>query len=91
MSELGGLWKHQNNPACTESVSLHNVEVGHYTIGEEGAACFEITLSAAKFVLGERECKYICYYADVLTCQGCPPSPHPCSLSGEALRNAYNG
>ena len=91
MSEFGGLWKQQNNPACTESVSLHNVEVGHYTKGEESAACFEITLSAAKCVLGERECKYICYYADVLTCQGCPPSPRPCWLSGEVLRNAYDG
>ena len=37
MSEFGGLlWKHQNNPACTESVkSLQNVEVGHYTEEEE--------------------------------------------------------
>ena len=26
MSEFGGLWKHQNNPACTNIVSLHNVE-----------------------------------------------------------------
>ena len=24
------LWKHQNNPACTKSVSLHLVEVGRY-------------------------------------------------------------
>ena len=35
MSEFGGLWKHQTNPACTESVSLHHVEVGHYTKEEE--------------------------------------------------------
>ena len=28
MSDFGGSWKHQNNPACTESVSLHTVEVG---------------------------------------------------------------
>ena len=28
MSEFDGLWKHQNNPACTKSVSrLQNVEV----------------------------------------------------------------
>ena len=26
MSELGGLWKHQNNPAYTNTVSLHSVE-----------------------------------------------------------------
>ena len=31
MSEFVGLWKQQNNPACTKSVSLHHVEVGHYT------------------------------------------------------------
>ena len=35
MSEFGGLWKHQTNPACTKSVSLRNVEVGHYTEEEE--------------------------------------------------------
>ena len=35
MSEFGGLWKQQNNPACTKSVSLHNAEVGHYTEEEE--------------------------------------------------------
>ena len=36
MSEFGGLWKHQNNPASTESVkSLHSFEVGHYTREEE--------------------------------------------------------
>ena len=36
MSESGGLWKHQNNPAGTKSVSsLQNVEVGHYTAEEE--------------------------------------------------------
>lgn len=29
MSEFGGLWKHQDNPACTKSVSLQTVEVGH--------------------------------------------------------------
>ena len=29
MSQFGGLWKQQNNPACTESVSLHNAEVGY--------------------------------------------------------------
>ena len=33
-SEFGGVSKHQNNPACTKSVSLHNVEAGIYT--EEG-------------------------------------------------------
>ena len=38
MSEFGGLWKHQNNPACTkkwQAQSLQNVEVRHYT-EEEG-------------------------------------------------------
>ena len=31
VSELGGLWKHQNNIACPESVkSLKNVEVERY-------------------------------------------------------------
>ena len=29
-SEFGGLRTHQNNPAWTERVSLHSVEVGHY-------------------------------------------------------------
>ena len=34
MSELGGLRKHQNNPACTKSVSLQSVETdGHYNYG----------------------------------------------------------
>ena len=31
MPTFGGLWKHQNNPAGTKSVSLHNAEVGHHT------------------------------------------------------------
>jgi len=31
MSEFDGLWRHQNNPVCTKSVSLQNAEVGHYT------------------------------------------------------------
>ena len=35
MSEFGGLWKHQTNPACTKSVSLHHAEAGHYTKEEE--------------------------------------------------------
>ena len=35
MAEFSGLWKQQNNPACTESVSLHHAEVGHYTKEEE--------------------------------------------------------
>lgn len=38
MSEFGGLPKHQGNPscaACTKSVSLHNVEIGHYTEEDE--------------------------------------------------------
>ena len=35
MSEFGGFWKHQNNPACTKSVSCHHVEVGQYTKEEE--------------------------------------------------------
>ena len=35
MSEFGGLQKHPNNPACTQSVSLQNVEVGHYIEKEE--------------------------------------------------------
>lgn len=30
MSEFGGLRKHENSPACTKSVKVHNVEVGHY-------------------------------------------------------------
>ena len=41
MSEFGGLWKRQNNPACTANVSLHNVEVGHSTKEEkEGVTGF---------------------------------------------------
>ena len=35
MSQFGGLWKQQNSPACTESVCLHNVEVGHYRKKED--------------------------------------------------------
>ena len=36
MSELGGLWKQGNNPACIEKCqSLQSVEVGHYTEEEE--------------------------------------------------------
>ena len=39
MSEFGGLWQHQNNPAaCTKRVSLHHVEVGHYTKEEKEQA-----------------------------------------------------
>ena len=34
MSEFGGFWKHQNNPACTKSISLQNVKIGLYTEGE---------------------------------------------------------
>ena len=34
MSQLEGPLKHQTNPACTKSVSLHHVEVGHYTKDE---------------------------------------------------------
>ena len=37
MSEFGGLWKRQNNPASTKSVkSLQNVKVGHYPQEDEG-------------------------------------------------------
>ena len=32
MSEFGGLWKQQNNPAC-----IKNVTVGHYTKEDEEA------------------------------------------------------
>ena len=35
MSELGGLWKHQNNPECTKNVKCIRVvrfSVGHYTV-----------------------------------------------------------
>ena len=36
MLEFGGLCKHQNNPACTESVKTRQkVEVGHCTTEEE--------------------------------------------------------
>ena len=31
MSEFGGLWKLQNNPTGTQSVSLQSVQVGCYT------------------------------------------------------------
>ena len=30
MSEFCGLWKHQNDPVYTKSVSFHNIEAGHY-------------------------------------------------------------
>ena len=35
MSEFGGLWKQQNNPTCTKSVSLDYVAVVHYTQEDE--------------------------------------------------------
>ena len=36
MSEFGGLWKHPNNPAGTESVrAFKSAEVGHYREEEE--------------------------------------------------------
>ena len=36
MSGFGGLWKQQNNSACTKNVrSLQNAEVGHYTEDDE--------------------------------------------------------
>ena len=41
MSEFGGLWKHQNNPACTKKEKkkkghcLQNVEVAQNTEEEE--------------------------------------------------------
>ena len=35
MSEFGGLWKHPDNPACTENVSVLNADVEHYTEKEE--------------------------------------------------------
>ena len=36
MSEFGGLWKQQNNPACTKTRhSLQYDEAGHYTEEEE--------------------------------------------------------
>ena len=35
-SESRGFWKQQNNPACTESVTVFTVlTVGHYTEEEE--------------------------------------------------------
>ena len=36
-SEFGVLRKRQNNPACTQSVSLQGAEVGHYTEEESSA------------------------------------------------------
>lgn len=36
MSEIGGVWKHQNNSECTikkRSLRVENVETGHYEIG----------------------------------------------------------
>ena len=36
VTEFGGLWEHQTNPACTKSVkSLHSIEDGHYVEEEE--------------------------------------------------------
>ena len=42
MSVFYGLWKHQNNPACTKSVSLHNVEVGHCLEREEEGKLYRL-------------------------------------------------
>ena len=42
MSELGGLWKHQNNPACTKKCQcVQSAEVGHYTEEVEEEKCLE--------------------------------------------------
>jgi len=35
ISEFGGLWQQQDNPARTERVSLHHAKVEHYTNEEE--------------------------------------------------------
>ena len=35
MSEFSGLWKRQNDPVYTKSVSFHNVEAGRYRKEEE--------------------------------------------------------
>jgi len=37
MSELGGLWKHQNNPACFKKCQSlrRSTEAGHYTKEDE--------------------------------------------------------
>ena len=42
LSEFDGLWKHQNNPACTKSVSLRNFEVGRYTEEEGSKVAFTV-------------------------------------------------
>ena len=36
MSEFSGLWKQQNNSACTKGVGVFIMVVGHYTKEEEG-------------------------------------------------------
>ena len=38
MPEFGGLWKHQNKPACTKS------EVGHCTKKKKASICYSISL-----------------------------------------------
>ena len=43
--KFDGLWKHENNPANTKSVSFQNVEVGHYieeTLQINKAACSSV-------------------------------------------------
>ena len=35
MSELDGLWKHQNNPTCAKNVNLQCVAVGHHMEEED--------------------------------------------------------
>ena len=52
MSELGVLWKHQSNPACTRSVkSLQNVEDGHYKEEEEEEVEEEDTHQGSRFIV----------------------------------------
>ena len=50
MSEFGGLWKHQNKPACTKSVSVQNVKVGHYTKEEEDIKILTIIMFGQLYV-----------------------------------------
>ena len=54
-TQSGGLWKHQNNSACTKSVkSLQNVDAGHYTDEEDEAGlvgCLWPSADQARFRL----------------------------------------
>ena len=90
-----GLWKHQNSPAYTKSknksVSLQNVEVGHY-VEEEGCAS-----KSNGHLSGLGECcglQKVLHVAPHLVLQHCSMGPvlHSCFFEeGAELKNMVWG